>query len=69
MKRIKFLSLALAALALGACSSSDDVAEGGGNESNTSYVTVNIKNVGAPATRALSSSDFEDGTDAENAIS
>ena len=69
MKKFKFLSLALAALALGACSSSDDVAEGGGNESNTSYVTVNIKNVGAPATRALSSSDFEDGTDAENAIS
>lgn len=69
MKRIKFLSLALAALALGACSSSDDVAEGGGNESNTSYVTVNIKNVGAPATRALSGSDFEDGTAEENDIS
>ena len=69
MKRIKFLSLALAALALGACSSSDDVAEGGGNESNTSYVTVNIKNVGAPATRALTGSDFEDGTAEENNIS
>ncbi len=69
MKKFKLLSLALAALALGACSSSDDVAEGGGNESNTSYVTVNIKNVGASATRALSGSDFEDGTAEENAIS
>ena len=68
MKKFKFLSLALAALALGACSSSDDVNESGGKESNTSYVTVNIKNVGATSTRALSSSDFEDGTDAENAI-
>ena len=36
MKRIKFLSLALAALALGACSSSDDVAEGGGNSIDVS---------------------------------
>lgn len=64
MKRIKFLSLALAALALGACSSSDDVAEGGGNESNTSYVAVNIMSVGG-TTRAA---DYENGLDVENAI-
>lgn len=64
MKKFKFLSLALAALALGACSSSDDVAEGGGNESNTSYVAVNIMSVGG-TTRAA---DYENGLGVENAI-
>lgn len=73
MKRIKFLSLALAALALGACSSSDDVAEGGGGNS-TSYVTVNIRTVSdLPGTRAgeytEDSGIYEDGEGNESTIS
>ena len=72
MKRIKFLSLALAALALGACSSSDDVAEGGGN--STSYVTVNIRTVSdLPGTRAgeyvAGDGTYEDGEGSESTIS
>lgn len=73
MKRIKFLSLALAALALGACSSSDDVAEGGGGNS-TSYVTVNIRTVSdLPGTRAgeydAGGGTYEDGEGNESTIS
>ena len=73
MKRIKFLSLALAALALGACSSSDDVAEGGGGNS-TSYVTVNIRTVSdLPGTRAgeydAGGGTYEDGEGSESTIS
>ena len=73
MKNFKFLSLALAALALGACSSSDDVAEGGGGNS-TSYVTVNIRTVSdLPGTRAgeydAGGGTYEDGEGSESTIS
>ena len=73
MKKFKFLSLALAALALGACSSSDDVAEGGGGNS-TSYVTVNIRTVSdLPGTRAgeydAGGGTYEDGEGSESTIS
>ena len=73
MKKFKFLSLALAALALGACSSSDDVAEGGGGNS-TSYVTVNIRTVSdLPGTRAgeydAGDGTYEDGEGSESTIS
>ena len=73
MKKFKLLSLALAALALGACSSSDDVAEGGGGNS-TSYVTVNIRTVSdLPGTRAgeytQGGGTYEDGEGNESTIS
>ena len=60
-------------MALGACSSSDDVAEGGGGNS-TSYVTVNIRTVSdLPGTRAGEYTQdggiYEDGEGNESTIS
>lgn len=65
------------ALMLGACSGSDDVSDGGtGNsEANTSYISVNINNVGVAPTGRASRADYEtgggnyeDGQGIENAI-
>ena len=76
MNKKVFYSMALvSALMLGACSSSDDVSGGSGTgENNTSYIAVNINNVGAaPGTRADYNNDktdgtYEDGTGIESAI-
>lgn len=76
MKFFKFYSLALAgALMLGACSSSDDLNDGGttANEGK-SYIAVNIKSVGTAGagTRAdynQGGGTYEDGTENEGAIS
>lgn len=82
MRKIKFLStLALvgtAVFGLTACSSSDDVTEGGSESGETQYITVNLTNVGTnnyagakKATRAsypVNGGNYEDGTEAENTI-
>ena len=74
MRNFKFYSAALAGvLMLGACSSSDDLNGGASGESvNTSYLAVNIQNVGvAPSSRASyegGKGSYEDGTDAESKI-
>lgn len=76
MRKKVYYSFALAAaLMLGACSSSDDLNGGTGNSDvKTSYVSVNINNVGAaPGTRAgeYSGNDggtYEDGEGVESAI-
>lgn len=68
MKKKMFFSMALAALMLASCSSSDDLngGETNKNESETSYLAVNIRNVGAASSRATS--DYEDGTADETHI-
>ena len=83
MRKFKLYSAALAGLlALGACSSSDDLDGGtsGENKGNTSYLTVNINSVGAaPTTKATrgeydatdkngNKGSYEDGEGAESAI-
>ena len=76
MKFFRLYSLALAgALMLGACSSSDDLKDGGvtANEGK-SYIAVNIKSVGTAGagTRAdynQGTGTYEDGTENEGAIS
>lgn len=64
MKNFKFYSAALAGLLmLGACSSSDDLNGGtsGENKGLTSYLTVNINNVGAtPTTKGTRAEDYEE---------
>ena len=76
MKFFKFYSLALAgALMLGACSSSDDLKDGGATANvGKSYIAVNIKSVGTTGagTRAeypQGGGKYEDGTENEGAIS
>lgn len=76
MKYFKFYSLALAvALMLGACSSSDDLKDGGATANvGKSYIAVNIKSVGTAGadTRAdynQGGETYEDGTANEGAIS
>ena len=76
MKFFKFYSLALAgALMLGACSSSDDLKDGGATANvGKSYIAVNIKSVGTAGagTRAdynQGGGTYEDGTENEGAIS
>ena len=73
MRNFKFYSAALAGLLmLGACSSSDDLNGGTSGESvSTSYLAVNIQNVGvAPSSRTYEqgSGVYEDGTVAESQI-
>ncbi len=76
MKFFRLYSLALAgALMLGACSSSDDLKDGGATANEgKSYIAVNIKSVGTTGagTRADYTQDggtYEDGTANEGAIS
>lgn len=68
MKQLKFYSMALAAMMLAACSSSDEVAADGAQdgEGSTSYLAVNIQGVNAPGSRAGET--FEDGDAYEGAI-
>lgn len=77
-KKFRFIPVALAALMLGACSTNDDVVDGGEKgEGTTSYMAVQIVNAGnASGTRAsydptddtATSGDYEDGTGAESTI-
>lgn len=60
----KLLSLSLAALTLGACSSNDEETANG--EGTRSYVAVNFLTAGSGMSRAISG--YEDGTDAENEV-
>lgn len=76
MKFFRLYSLALAgALMLGACSSSDDLNDGGATANEgKSYIAVNIKSVGTAGagTRAdynQGTGTYEDGTENEGAIS
>ena len=78
MKFFKFYSLALAgALMLGACSSSDDLNDGGATANEgKSYIAVNIKSVGTAGAGTRADGDYpqgggtyEDGTEKEGAIS
>lgn len=76
MKFFRMYSLALAgALMLGACSSSDDLKDGGATANEgKSYIAVNIKSVGTAGagTRAdynQGTGTYEDGTENEGAIS
>ena len=78
MKFFKLYSLALAgALMLGACSSSDDLKDGGATANEgKSYIAVNIKSVGTAGAGTRADGDYpqgggtyEDGTENEGAIS
>lgn len=71
MKFFKLYSLALAgALMLGACSSSDDLKDGGATANEgKSYIAVNIKSVGTVGAGTRADGDYEDGTANEGAIS
>ena len=78
MKFFRLYSLALAgALMLGACSSSDDLKDGGATANEgKSYIAVNIKSVGTAGAGTRADGDYpqgggtyEDGTENEGAIS
>ena len=78
MKFFRLYSLALAgALMLGACSSSDDLKDGGATANvGKSYIAVNIKSVGTAGAGTRADGDYpqgggtyEDGTENEGAIS
>lgn len=78
MKFFRLYSLALAgALMLGACSSSDDLKDGGATANEgKSYIAVNIKSVGTTGAGTRADGDYpqgggtyEDGTENEGAIS
>ena len=78
MKFFRLYSLALAgALMLGACSSSDDLNDGGATANEgKSYIAVNIKSVGTAGAGTRADGDYpqgggtyEDGTEKEGAIS
>lgn len=71
MKFFRLYSLALAgALMLGACSSSDDLNDGGATANEgKSYIAVNIKSVGTAGAGTRADGDYEDGTANEGAIS
>ena len=78
MKFFRLYSLALAgALMLGACSSSDDLNDGGATANEgKSYIAVNIKSVGTAGAGTRADGDYpqgggtyEDGTENEGAIS
>lgn len=67
MKQMKFYSMALAAMMLAACSSSDEVAsDDNAQDGSTSYLAVNIQAVTAPGSRA--GEVFEDGDQYEGII-
>lgn len=68
MKKFKLFPLAIAALALGSCSTDDTADNNPSVDGVKSYIAVNINNVGAGGTRDLSNDDFENGTDKENQI-
>lgn len=75
MKKVFLFSVALAALMLGSCSSSEDLNGGstGKNEGKTSYIAINLNNVGnAPTSRAgeyqQGDGTYEDGTDSESGV-
>lgn len=67
MKFFRLYSLALAgALMLGACSSSDDLKDGGANVNDKAYLAIRINNVGSVA--GSRAADYSNGTDDENHI-
>lgn len=69
MKFFKLYSLALAgALMLGACSSSDDLKDGGANVNDKAYLAIRINNVGSVAGSRATTGDYENGTNDENHI-
>ena len=75
MKKVFLFSIALAALMLGSCSSSEDLNGGltGKDEGKTSYIAINLNNVGnAPTSRAGEYSQdggtYEDGTVSESGV-
>lgn len=68
MKFFRLYSLALAgALMLGACSSSDDLKDGGANVNDKAYLAIRINNVGSVA-GSRATGEYENGTDDENHI-
>ena len=69
MKFFRLYSLALAgALMLGACSSSDDLKDGGANGNDKAYLAIRINNVGSVAGSRATTADYENGTADENYI-
>ena len=69
MKFFRLYSLALAgALMLGACSSSDDLKDGGANVNDKAYLAIRINNVGSVAGSRATTGDYENGTEDENHI-
>lgn len=69
MKFFRLYSLALAgALMLGACSSSDDLKDGGANVNDKAYLAIRINNVGSVAGSRATTADYENGTADENHI-
>ena len=71
MRMYKFFSLALVALALGACSSTDDVDNNpnGGKPGEDRYLAVNLQNVGSTPNSRAANGSYEDGTEEESKIS
>ena len=68
MKFFRLYSLALAgALMLGACSSSDDLKDGGANVNDKAYLAIRINNVGSVA-GSRAADDYSNGTVDENHI-
>lgn len=69
MKFFRLYSLALAgALMLGACSSSEDLKDGGDNVNDKAYLAIRINNVGSVAGSRATTGDYENGTEDENHI-
>lgn len=69
MKFFRLYSLALAgALMLGACSSSDDLKDGGANVNDKAYLAIRINNVGSVAGSRTTTANYENGTPDENHI-
>lgn len=69
MKFFRLYSLALAgALMMGACSSSDDLKDGGANVNDKAYLAIRINNVGSVAGSRATTADYENGTADENYI-
>ena len=68
MKFFRLYSLALAgALMLGACSSSDDLKDGGATANDKAYLAIRINNVGSVA-GSRAADDYSNGTEDENHI-
>ena len=53
---------------LGACSSSDDLKDGGANVNDKAYLAIRINNVGSVAGSRATTGDYENGTEDENHI-
>ena len=69
MKFFRLYSLALAgALMLGACSSSDDLKDGGATANDKAYLAIRINNVGSVAGSRATTAEYEKGTADENYI-